>query len=76
MYGVSFLVLLSSLIIPCRNRSQRSLACFTPSPSFLASSVKVGLSRANGVLPKVQRASRPEAPAAAQPGHLPARAVG
>jgi hypothetical protein len=30
------------------------------SPSFLASSVKVGLTRANGVLPKVQRASRPE----------------
>src|SRR5512132_1796765 len=47
-----------------------------PSPSFLDSSVKPGVSRANGVLPKVREQSGPRTPAAARPGHLPDRQLG
>jgi hypothetical protein len=48
----------------------------SPSRSFLASSIKVGVTRANGVLPKVQRASWSMDPAAALPGHLQAGQLG
>jgi hypothetical protein len=47
-----------------------------PSPSFLDSSVKLGVNRANGVLPKVREQSGPWTSAAARLGHLPAGQLG
>jgi hypothetical protein len=49
---------------------------WSTSPSFLDSSVKLGVSRANGVLPKVREQSGLWTPAAARLGHQPARQLG
>ena len=61
---------------PALTWSQEGSLSPGPSRSFLASSAKVGVSRANGVLPKVREQSGPWTPAAARLGHQPARQVG
>jgi hypothetical protein len=60
---------------PALTWSQEGSLSPGPSRSFLASSAKVGVSRANGVLPKVQRASRPEDPCRRPAWPSTARAV-